>query len=79
MLTLYISGDRLLPAQVSKHRLSQAEVYGRDEWTGSMSLCQSNQFDPGLNEYVFSFAAVEIVSMISLTEYIQKQKRKYQQ
>lgn len=37
------------------------------------------EFDPGLNEYVFSFAAVEIVSMISLTEYIQKQKRKYQQ
>lgn len=31
MLTLYVSGGRLLPAQVSKHRLSQAVAYGRDE------------------------------------------------
>lgn len=29
------------------------------------------EFNPGLNEYVFSFTGVEIVSMISLTEYVQ--------
>lgn len=30
------------------------------------------EFDPGLNEYVFSFTGVEIVSVISLTEHTQK-------
>lgn len=34
------------------------------------------EFDPRLNEYVCSFTRVEIVSVISLTEYIQKQSVK---
>lgn len=31
-------------------------------------------FDPHLNEYIFSFPAVEIVSVISLTEHIHDQR-----
>lgn len=34
------------------------------------------EFDPCLNEYAFSFTGVEIVSVISSTEYIQKQSVK---
>lgn len=34
------------------------------------------EFDPSLNEYIFSFTGMEIVSVISLTEHIQKRSVK---
>lgn len=68
MLRLFVSGGRLLPTQVSKRRLTWRS--SREELNQPFKFLYVNQTRvPGLNVCFVSPAELEIVSVISLTDY----------